>query len=55
MGSDLDEMKIEELVFFSIEMNDKQNAIIQGQNKNYCWGTTCTFSNFESKFFYFII
>jgi len=34
-------IQFEDLVLFSVEVNDTYNARVIGQTKNYCWDEVC--------------
>ncbi|ORX87818.1 hypothetical protein BCR32DRAFT_274239 [Anaeromyces robustus] len=39
LGSDSNEIKIENIIFYTLEVNDTYNAEILGETLNYCWNT----------------
>ncbi|ORX51375.1 hypothetical protein BCR36DRAFT_411842 [Piromyces finnis] len=46
MGSIFEDFNINDLIFFTLEMNDTRNTKFLGQTTNYCIGFECTLPNF---------
>eukprot|EP00833_Pecoramyces_ruminatium_P000184 jgi/Orpsp1_1/1174216/evm.model.c7180000049310.1 len=42
-GSDVSAVKLNELLFFNLEINDTYNAKVLGQSNSYCWDKSCIF------------
>ncbi|ORX46593.1 hypothetical protein BCR36DRAFT_372055 [Piromyces finnis] len=50
MGSIIDDVHLEEIFFFKLELKDQINTKLIGQTTNYCFGTECVLPNFRGKF-----
>ncbi|ORX81231.1 hypothetical protein BCR32DRAFT_13221 [Anaeromyces robustus] len=46
--SDIDNAMLDDLIFYSITVNDTNNVKLLGQIHGYCWNTTCSFSNVKA-------
>jgi len=46
--SDVSNMKYEELVYTSVEINDTFNAEVIGQYQSFCWDDSCEFPQVKS-------
>jgi len=37
------DLQLEDLVFFKVEINGQNNAVLLGQTYDYCWDDRCIF------------